>query len=70
MRLTSGPAMAMRNSAPAFLGSRVISATPPKKNSVIARTGTLLRSAKNAWPSSWANTELKNSTLVTSPSNQ
>ena len=69
-RLTSGPAMAMRNSAPALLGSRVISATPPKKKRVMARTGTLLRRAKKACPSSWASTEPKKSTLVSAPSSQ
>ena len=41
MRLTIGPAIAMRNSATALGGSAPISAIPPNMNNVIRRTGIL-----------------------------
>ena len=58
-RLTTGPAIATRNSARGVGGSSVISATPPNRNRVMPRIGTSWRRAIRAWPSSWSTMEAK-----------
>lgn len=63
--LVIGPTMAIRNSAPAEVGSRSILETPPNRNRVIRRTGIPRAFATSEWASSWARTELKNNSAAT-----
>ena len=58
--LASGPAMAIRNSVFALVGSSPISATPPKIKRVIPWIGTPDCRATSECASSWITIELKN----------
>jgi hypothetical protein len=54
---TAGPAAAITPSCAGRRGVRVISASPPSRNSRTLRTGIPRRSATTQWPSSWASTD-------------
>src|SRR6185295_15372044 len=56
-RLAAGPAAATRSSERALGGSHAISATPPKKKSVIPRMEIPWRRATREWASSWTITD-------------
>ena len=63
---TRGPAIAIRNSAPAVGNIPRNCATPPKSQSVIPSISIPSRLAWNAWPSSCRRSDVKNSTAATS----
>ena len=65
--LTTGPAAATRNSVRAVGGSSLISATPPKTNSVMPRIGTSWRFAITACPSSWSTMQANSSSAPARP---
>jgi hypothetical protein len=56
---TTGPAIAMRNSAPAEGNEPVNFATPPNTQSVMPSIVMPSRCAWIAWPSSWASSDAK-----------
>ena len=64
IRVTSGPAAAIRNSTPAESLSRPSFATPPNIHRSIPRIGMPFRIATTAWPSSWSRIERKNSSAL------
>ena len=67
---TSGPAMAIRNSAFGVGASRLICAMPPKMNRVICEIGIRYRNATMQWPSSCTRTETKSRRAATIPKTQ
>ena len=68
--LAIGPAIAISNSARGVGGFCSIAATPPKKNSVIERTGIRWRRASRLCASSWNRIEPKKSSAVEPAANQ
>lgn len=67
LRLTSGPAIAMRNSAPAEGNIPAKRATPPNSHRVMPSICMPSRRATTAWPSSWSNSDTKNSSAAQKP---
>ena len=63
--VTSGPAIATRNSTPAESVSRPSLATPPNIQRSMPSIGIPLRIATNAWPSSWSRIDRKKSSALT-----
>ena len=61
--LTSGPAMAIRNSSLGFSGMRSSRATPPISSSVTSGVATPNARAVKMWPNSWASTQANSSTM-------
>ncbi len=66
-RLTSGPAIAIRNSAPAEGNSPANLATPPKSHRVIPSICMPSRRACIACPSSCRTSEVKNTAVAVTP---
>ena len=66
--VTTGPAIAIRNSCPGVSVSRCIRAMPPNIHRSMPTIGMPLRSATIAWPSSWSRIERKNSSAETTAS--
>ena len=58
-KVTAGPAIATRNSAPGESVSRLIFITPPNRKRSIPSTAIPSRRAASAWPSSCATIEAK-----------
>ena len=62
--VTSGPAMATRNSTPGESVSRSSFATPPNSHRSMPEIGMPFRIATTAWPSSCSRIEAKKSSAV------
>ena len=62
--VTSGPAIATRNSTPGESVSRSSFATPPNIHRSMPEIGIPLRIATTAWPSSWSRIDRKNSSAL------
>ena len=62
--MAAGPAAAVRNSAPGESGWPRSRATPPNSHRVTPSMRSPSRTARNACPSSWASTDVKNSTAA------
>src|SRR6266496_2075849 len=67
---TTGPAMAIRNSAFGVGASRLICAIPPKMNRVICEIGMRYRNATMQCPSSCTSTETNNRRAAAIPRTQ
>ena len=61
--LTSGPAIAIRNSSHGFSGMRSSRATPPIGSSVTSGVGTPKARAVKMWPNSCSSTQRNSSTM-------